>query len=142
MITDEDGEDYDDDGLTREQKKINGMAATVTWEITFFLEFKHWAAFNDSMAMVMTIIQISIIIKKYGDNYGDDFQNVKTGDQRKPLIKVEVESEIEFHSGKKTPKHYFETKKINFSVSFQLYMRENCSQLHQSKQLCSGREGE
>ena len=39
MITDEDGEDYDDDELTREQKKINGMAARVTWEITFFLEF-------------------------------------------------------------------------------------------------------
>ena len=41
MKTDEDGEDYDDDDLTREQKKINGMAARVTWEITFFLEFKH-----------------------------------------------------------------------------------------------------
>ena len=102
MITYKDGEDYDDDELTREHKKINGMAARVTWEITFFLEFKHWAEFDDSMVMVMTIIQITIIIKKNSDNYGDDFQNVKTGDQRKPLIKVEVESEIEFHSEKNT----------------------------------------
>ena len=56
----------------------------------------------------MTIIQITIIIKKNSDNYGDDFQNVKTGDQRKPLIKVEVESEIEFHSEKK--RNYLETQ--------------------------------
>ena len=53
MITDEDGEDYDDDELTREQKKINGMAARVTWEITFFLEFD---GLDDSMVMVMTMI--------------------------------------------------------------------------------------
>ena len=50
--------------------------------------------------------------------------NVKNSDQRKPLIKVEVESEIEFHSGKKTPKHYFETKKINFLVSSAVYERK------------------
>ena len=37
MITDEDGEDYDDDELTREQKKINGMAARVTWNLNIEL---------------------------------------------------------------------------------------------------------